>query len=217
MSHNRLARLLSLGILVLLLALIWALDRVVDSVEASSAVDLSRVDFIAEKISVLRFGAEGSQNLQLSAGSVRHVPQDDATQFADATLVISRPGEAKTTITAQSARSVHRASEVFLDGEVKMRREADAKLDALTVPPRRLRIDAQAQIAQTDAPVEVCIMENDYHVIAGVRSTGLFTAKLLASAECSVVSVGIDLCRNRRELAMKIKEAFLGMGIQVHQ
>lgn len=69
----------------------------------------------------------------------------------------------------------------------------------------------------TDAPVEVCIMENDYHVIAGVRSTGLFTAKLLASAECSVVSVGIDLCRNRRELAMKIKEAFLGMGIQVHQ
>lgn len=69
----------------------------------------------------------------------------------------------------------------------------------------------------TDAPVEVCIMENDYRVIAGVRSTGLFTAKLLAGAECSVVSVGIDLCRNRRELAMKIKEAFLGMDIQVRE
>lgn len=69
----------------------------------------------------------------------------------------------------------------------------------------------------TDAPVEVCIMENNYNVIAGVRSTGLFTARLLAAADCEVVSVGIDLCRNRRELAMKIKAAFLGMGIQVRE
>jgi len=187
MSHNRLARLLSLGILVLLLALIWALDRVADSVEASSAVDLSRVDFIAEKISVLRFGAEGSQNLQLSAGSVRHVPQDDATQFADATLVISRPGEAKTTITAQSARSVHRASEVFLDGEVKMRREADAKLDALTVHTRRLRIDAQAQIAQTDAPVEVLMGKSRANATGLIVNKGAGTVELKSKVRMSYV------------------------------
>lgn len=66
-----------------------------------------------------------------------------------------------------------------------------------------------------DGPVEVAIMENHYSVIAGVRSTGLFTAKLLTGSECEVVSVGIDLCRNRRELAMKIKQAFIGMGITV--
>lgn len=66
-----------------------------------------------------------------------------------------------------------------------------------------------------DGPVEIAIMENDYAVIAGVRSTGLFTARLLAGNECKVISVGIDLCRNRRELAMKIKQAFHGMDIAV--
>ena len=66
-----------------------------------------------------------------------------------------------------------------------------------------------------DGPVEIAIMENAYSIIAGVRSTGLFTARLLAGQECNVVSVGIDLCRNRRELAMKIKQAFLGMDIAV--
>ncbi len=66
-----------------------------------------------------------------------------------------------------------------------------------------------------DGPVEIAIMENDYSVIAGVRSTGLFTARLLSSDHCDVLSVGIDLCRNRRELAMKIKQAFLGMNISV--
>jgi LPS export ABC transporter protein LptC len=177
MSHNRLARLLSLGILTLLLVLIYALDRVADSVESASPADLSRVDFVAEKISALRFGPDGSQSMQLTAGSVRHVPQDDATRFADVALEVSRPGEAKMTMSAQSARSVHRAAEVLLDGEVKMRREADARLDALTVHTRRLWIDTQAQTAQTDALVEVWLGQSHARAQGLVASAGAVELK----------------------------------------
>ena len=177
MSPNRLARLLSLGILALLLMLIWALDRVADSVDTSVVVDLSRVDFVAEKITALRFGEDGAQTLHLSAGGVRHVPQDDATQFTEVALHVSRPGEPGTSVTAQSARSVHRAAEVFLDGEVKMRREADARHDALTVHTHSLRINTQSQFAQTDAPVEVWLGQSR------ASATGLMADKETGTVE----------------------------------
>jgi lipopolysaccharide export system protein LptC len=187
MSHNRLARLLSLGIFALLLALIYALDRVADSVDSASPVDLARVDFVAEKITAQRFAADGSQSLYLAAGSVRHVPKDDATQFANATLIVSRPGEAKTTVTANSARSVHRASEVFLDGEVLMQREADARLDAMTVRTSELRIDTQTQLAQTDAPVEVRIGKSRANATGLIANKETGTVELKSKVRISYV------------------------------
>lgn len=155
MSPSFVARLLSLSILGALLALIWALDHVADSVEPAAAADLSRVDFIADKITALRFGADGQPALKLGSGSVRHIPQDDTTQFFAVEMVVSHPGEAQTRVTATQARTVHRAAEVFLDGEVHLVRDADSKNDALSVKTSRLWVDTHSQLARTDDQVEV--------------------------------------------------------------
>lgn len=68
---------------------------------------------------------------------------------------------------------------------------------------------------KTDFPVEVCIMENRYRVIVGVISTALFTARLLSDSECEVLSVGLERCTGRNDLAHKIKKAYQGMGVTI--
>lgn len=70
-------------------------------------------------------------------------------------------------------------------------------------------------VVQTNDPVELRILEHPYAMVVGVASTALFTARLLRGSGCHTVSVGLQHCAGRNDLAHKIGEAFEGMGVEV--
>lgn len=155
MSQSFLARLLSFGILLLLAALIWVLDRAAELPDDAKGSDLSKSDFVAERIAASRFGPNGVQVMSLSASGVRHIPLNDTTQFIETRLVLDQPGEPRVQVLARQAHTLQRGAEVWLSGDVELRRAGDVRYEPLRVTTREIYVDTQKRIARSSAPVEI--------------------------------------------------------------
>lgn len=68
----------------------------------------------------------------------------------------------------------------------------------------------------THDPIEMRIMQHPYQLVCGIASTALLTARLLQPKGGRTVSMGLARCSGRNALTARIRQAFVGMGIEIH-
>ncbi len=98
---------------------------------------------------------EHGQLMYLHTGeSLVHQQSDDTGDLIAPHFVFYREGRAPVTVRSQTGWVAPAGEEVHLLGEVKLQRPEDAQRPRLDVTTRDLRVDPQAQTAETDERVE---------------------------------------------------------------
>lgn len=143
------------GILTLLAALTFWLDRVT---QVDAARDDSKrrhdPDYIAEAFTVKAFGAEGHLESTLTAARMVHYPDDDTTLMSTPRLSSHR-GTRATHVTAEQALVGPDGREMTLVGNVRAVRDATRSDPEVVLTTQTLTLFPDDEIMRTPAPVTV--------------------------------------------------------------
>ena len=144
-------------------------------------LDPWRPDYMVSDLRLTEMTPEGTRARTLEAGTLRHYSRGDLTE-ADAPLVhLYRDGLPEWHIRGDSGRLVRNRTELYLDGNVRIDRDAGAEGEPVSITTRDLRILHREGYAET---AESTVIENPRHRIEGVGLQAWFDGparvKLLA-------------------------------------
>ncbi|MBL8474024.1 MAG: LPS export ABC transporter periplasmic protein LptC [Rhodocyclaceae bacterium] len=123
-------------------------------------------DSIVEKLSVRRFGADGSLQSELGAVRLVHYADDD-TSFVEQPRYMFANRDGPVNISAAVAHIGEAGKRVELQNDVMVRRPAQRKTPERVLTTTHLTIFPDDQLVRTDAPVD--IVEGKSHM----RGVGL--------------------------------------------
>ncbi|GLR14064.1 hypothetical protein GCM10007907_28540 [Chitinimonas prasina] len=166
MLPDRAARAFPLLLLGLLAGMALLLDRATNLPYFSPPAGSRDPDLTINRFVATGYGPDGKPLYKLTASGMRHYPHDDHSEFADALLVRTLPGEPTLTISAEKARITEGGDRVFFEQDVRMHRTAAAGVDAMTLNSSRLQLDITRGLASSDAPADMVSGGNR------MRSTG---------------------------------------------
>lgn len=182
-----LTRLMPLLLAATLGGLVWLLDRAAELPADVRAPAANLPDLEAEIARVQRYDVQGFRVSTLTASKAWHVPQDDTMLFDQPRLEQTKPGQPEIVVTGEQARTVRRASELWLNGQVEMRRAADAKNPALLIRTRDMYVDGKAQIARSSAPVTAEMGAHRARAVGFVADNQKETLELLSQVSMTYV------------------------------
>ena len=145
---------LPLAVLVLLVALTLWLNQLVRAPAARDDGTLRHdPDAIVEKFDAKKFGVDGRVLYTLAAKKMVHYPDDDSALLETLTLEAFEPRQPPMTITADHGRLEQAGDRVWIEGNVVLVREGDAKVEPARVVTDRLLVLPDAGIARTSSEV----------------------------------------------------------------
>lgn len=104
---------------------------------------------------ITRFGADGALELDLTAKSAVHYPDDDTVALEELRVDLRAPDGAAWTLAAARGHAPMAGEVVSLEGGVRIARPAGAAGGAIELTTDRVRVDTRAQRLDTDAPVTI--------------------------------------------------------------
>lgn len=140
-------------LIALLSGLIWLLNQATQLPLSVRQVPPNVPDLIVTNVQAHRFDEQGHLLTQISAARAKHLAQDDTMWFEEMRLSQNQVGMPALSVAGESAKTVHKAHEVWFYGQVKMQRAATADKPELIVNTRDLYVDTQKRIAKSSAPV----------------------------------------------------------------
>lgn len=184
---SSLTRMMPLLLGLVLGVLIWALDRAAEPPAQRHPLSATLPDMVVQAAEMRHYDVQGRLQSVLTSPEARHLPQDDTMLFDSPRLEQTRPGEPKITVTGENAKTLRRASEVWLYGNVEMRRVADGKNNELVVHTRDMWVDTQNQIARSKSPVSAEMGLHRAKAVGFVANNRQQTLQLLSQVSMTYV------------------------------
>ncbi|MBS1156945.1 MAG: lptC [Proteobacteria bacterium] len=182
-----LTRLMPLLLAAALGGLVWLLNWAVEIPNEARAPAANLPDLIAERARLQRYDQQGLRVTVLTASRVQHIPQDDTMLFDQPWLEQTKPGLPKITVFSDRAKTIQRASELWLFGQVEMRRAADGKNAELAIHTRDMHVDTETQVARSSAPVTAEMGLNRARAVGFVADNKNETLELLSQVSMTYV------------------------------
>lgn len=147
---------LPLAALALLVGLTLWLDQLVQAPPArGDASKRHDPDLTVENFSARKLGETGAVLYTLAARKMVHYPDDDSAHLESIRLEAFEPKRPKVTITADKGRLEQGGDRVWVEGNVVVVREADARNEPARITTERLLVLPDEGIAR--GPVEVTL------------------------------------------------------------
>jgi len=147
---------LPLVVLALLVGLTLWLNQLVQAPQVRN--DGSRrhdPDLVVENFNAKKLGTDGRVLYTLAAKKMVHYPDDDSAHLESLTMEAFEPGQPKLTVTADRGRLEQGGDRVWIEKNVVITREPDAKMAALRVTTDQLLVLPDAGIARTSSEVHL--------------------------------------------------------------
>lgn len=112
-------------------------------------------DAVVDRFDAKKFGVDGRVLYTLAAKKMVHYPDDDSALLESLTLEAFEPHQPKMTVTADHGRLEQAGDRVWIEGNVVLVREGDAKTEPARVTTDKLLVLPDAGIARTDAQVRL--------------------------------------------------------------
>lgn len=145
-----------LAALGLLVGLTLWLDQLVQPATSRADGSLRHdPDLVVENFNARKLGVDGAVLYTLTARKMVHYPDDDSALLESLTLEAFEPRQPKMTITAQNGRLEQGGDRVFIEGNVVLLREADAKNEATRLSTEHVLVLPNEGIARGTRPVTV--------------------------------------------------------------
>jgi lipopolysaccharide export system protein LptC len=145
---------LPLAMLALLVGLTFWLNQLVQPAAARNDGAMRHdPDLIVEKFNARKLGEDGNVLYTLAADRMVHYPDDDSAHLQVVRLEAFEPKQPKMTATADRGRLEQGGDRVFVEGNVVVIREADAKVGEARLTTEKLLLLPDAGIARTREPV----------------------------------------------------------------
>jgi lipopolysaccharide export system protein LptC len=147
---------LPLGALALLVGLtLWLNALVQPSAPRADGKLRHDPDLIVEGFRASKLGEDGRVLYTLVARKMVHYPDDDSALLESIKLDAFEPKQPRMTITADQGRLEQGGDRVWVEGNVVVVREADARLDATTLKTEQLLVLPDEGIARASVPVRL--------------------------------------------------------------
>ena len=147
---------LPLAALGLLVALTLWLNQLVQAPPARADGSMRHdPDLIVENFSARKLGEDGAVLYTLNARKMVHYPDDDSALLEAVQVEAFEPRQPKMTITAQNGRLEQGGDRVFIEGNVVVVREADAKNEEARLITEKLLVLPDEGIARGPTDVTV--------------------------------------------------------------
>ncbi len=182
-----LTRLMPLLLAASLGGLVWLLNRAAEVPVDVRAPAANSPDLVAETARMQRYDAQGLRVTVLTATQAKHVPQDDTMLFEQPRLEQTKPGRPKMILIGEQAKTIRGASELWLYGQVEMRRAADDKNPELLIHTRDMHVDTVAQVARSSALVTAEMGSHRARAIGFVADNQKETLDLLSQVSMTYV------------------------------
>ena len=121
-------------------------------------------DAIVEKFDARKLGEDGRILYTLAAKKMVHYPDDDSALLESVKLEAFEPHQPKMTVTADHGRLEQAGDKAWLEGNVVIVREPDAKTEPLRITTDKLQVLPDAGLARTDT--EVTLTSPSSHAVA---------------------------------------------------
>lgn len=145
------------GVLTLLAALTFWLDRASQVVEVPDDGKMRHdPDYVVDNFSLKRFGPQGGLQNTLTAQKMVHYPDDDTTLVTEP-RVAYLGGPRATRLAAREGLVGTDAREIVLIKDVRAIREATAESPELVVTTSTLTVFPDDEVARTSAPVTITL------------------------------------------------------------
>lgn len=147
---------LPLAVLALLVALTVWLNTLVQAPNARADGSLRHdPDVLVDNFNARKLAEDGSVQYTLDARKMVHYPDDDSALLESVTLEAFEPRQPKMTITADHGRLEQGGDRVWIEGNVVITREADAKTEKARVTTDQLLVLPDEGKARTDHEVHL--------------------------------------------------------------
>jgi lipopolysaccharide export system protein LptC len=147
---------LPLAALALLVALsLWLNQLVQVPMARADGKQRHDPDLMVENFSALKLGHDGRVLYTLAARKMVHYPDDDSALLESIQLEAFEPRQPKMTITADNGKLEQGGDRVFIEGNVIVVREGDAKTESARLTTEKLLVLPNEGIARTDADVRM--------------------------------------------------------------
>jgi lipopolysaccharide export system protein LptC len=141
---------LPLAVLALLVGLTLWLNQLVQPPAARADGALRHdPDLMVEKFNARKLGEDGRVLYTLAAKKMVHYPDDDSALLESLTLESFEPRQPRMTITADNGRLEQGGDRVWIEGNVVVVRDADAKNGPVRLTTDKLLVLPDAGIART--------------------------------------------------------------------
>jgi lipopolysaccharide export system protein LptC len=145
---------LPLAVLALLVGLTLWLNQLVQAPVARADGTMRHdPDLMVEKFNARKLGVDGRVLYTLAAKKMVHYPDDDSALLESLTLEAFEPKQPRMTITADNGRLEQGGDRVFIEGNVVVVRDADAKNGSVRLTTDKLLVLPDAGIARTSSEV----------------------------------------------------------------
>ena len=145
-----------IGVMLLLAALTYWLEQSVQPAppkrDGSHRHD---PDYIVDKFSATRLGANGTPAYTLAAGKMTHYPDDDSTHLEQPNFTSFKSGKPPMHITGNTALVSSNGEHVYFTGNVRVTRDAAGSNSQLTLLTPYLHIIPDKAMALTDKAVDI--------------------------------------------------------------
>ena len=156
---------LPLAALALLVGLTLWLNQLVQAPAARADGSLRHdPDLMVESFNARKLGEDGRVLYTLAAKKMVHYPDDDSALLESLTLEAFEPRQPKMTITADHGRLEQGGERVWIEGNVVIVRDADAKTEAGRLMTDNLLVLPDEGIARTSS--EVTLQSASAHAVA---------------------------------------------------
>ena len=153
---NLIATRLAVGLLILLAALTFWLNQVVQPAppkqDGSTRHD---EDFSAENFTVTRLGIDGMPRYTLHAVKMTHYPDDDSTHLVQPLFNRVDPGKSPMHITSKKGLVSSNGDHAYFYDNVQVVREERSASGALTINTSYLHVIPDEELAMTDKAVTI--------------------------------------------------------------
>ena len=110
-------------------------------------------DLIVENFNARKLGEDGQVLYTLVARKMVHYPDDDSSLLETLVFEAFQPRQPKVNITAERGRLEKGGDQVWIEGNVVIRRDAAERIEALRIRTDHLLVLPDDGIARTESPV----------------------------------------------------------------
>jgi lipopolysaccharide export system protein LptC len=148
-------RLFPLGLMLVLAALTFYLDRAVNEEDTHPALRRHDPDYMVINFTTTSYDGNGFAQSSLSAEKMVHYPDDDTTELTAPRVVQSKPDQPKVTVRADRGKLSRDGEDIFLYNNVVLEREAGMGKASARLTTEYLQVVRDRSIARTDREVTI--------------------------------------------------------------
>ncbi len=155
-SASRPTTWLPFGVLVVIVAMTWWLNQLVNAPKASGDAKARHdPDMVVNRFSGINYGLDGAVRHTVNAERMVHYPDDDSAELSGLSFVAFEPGQPRLSVTSDRGRLLDKGDEVWFEGNVVLNRDAAGRAEALVMRTDRLQVLPAEKIARTASDVVI--------------------------------------------------------------